>query len=135
MNSYIGAFQKCLQFTGRTRRSEFWMFTLVNTIISFCLGGAVLYNMDWTTGAVGNAGISLVYSVYSLAVFLPALSMSARRLHDTGRSAWWFLIVFVPLFGFIALLVFYVLDSEPGTNKWGPNPKAAAAAANLAWGD
>lgn len=65
---------------------------------------------------------------YFLAIIVPSLALQVRRLHDTGRSGWWFFITFVPFFGPLILFVFHVLDSEPGTNKWGPNPKEVAMA-------
>ncbi|BDP42173.1 hypothetical protein DAETH_21420 [Deinococcus aetherius] len=79
--------------------------------------------------------VSLILSaVYGLATFLPTLAVNIRRLHDTGRSGWWYLIAFVPLVGGIVLLIFAVMDSQPGTNKWGPNPKGVGSAAgNAAW--
>jgi uncharacterized membrane protein YhaH (DUF805 family) len=52
--------------------------------------------------------------------------VTVRRLHDTGRSGWWFFIIFIPIVGAIVLLVFMCLDSVPGGNKWGPNPKTGA---------
>ncbi|WP_243398301.1 DUF805 domain-containing protein [Deinococcus koreensis] len=78
--------------------------------------------------------ISLILAVlYALAVFVPSLAVTVRRLHDTGKSGWWYLIGLIPLVGGLVLLVFTVLDSEPGSNRWGPNPKAhegATPAAN-----
>jgi uncharacterized membrane protein YhaH (DUF805 family) len=52
--------------------------------------------------------------------------LAIRRLHDTGRSGWWMLISFLPLIGFIVLIIFFVQDSQPGTNQYGPNPKESA---------
>ncbi|MCC6909902.1 MAG: DUF805 domain-containing protein [Phycisphaerales bacterium] len=58
-----------------------------------------------------------------LAVLVPCIAVGVRRLHDTGRSGLWLLIAFIPVVGGLALLVFFVLDSEPGTDAYGPNPK------------
>jgi uncharacterized membrane protein YhaH (DUF805 family) len=63
--------------------------------------------------------------LYGLAVFLPGLALAVRRLHDTGRTGWWMLIGFIPLIGLIVLIIFFVVDSQPGANPYGPNPKGA----------
>lgn len=113
MDYFIGAIEKYATFSGRTTRKEFWMFMLVNLILSAFL--AMLSVILGTT----------IFSViYNLAIFIPCISISARRLHDTGRSGWWQLITFVPLIGVIVLLVFLVQDSA-GNNAYGANPKAA----------
>ena len=107
-------------FSGRSRRQEFWIFNLINTIISIALSV-----VDEITG---NPGIlPVLQGIYILAVFLPSVAVSIRRLHDTGRSAWWVLINLVPILGWIALIVFYATDGEPGENRYGPNPKAEVA--------
>jgi len=67
----------------------------------------------------------IVEFVYSIAVFIPALAVTVRRLHDTGRSGWWLLLFLIPVIGFIVLLVFYCQDSKPD-NQYGRNPKAQA---------
>lgn len=113
MNWYLEVLKKYAVFNGRSRRTEYWMFTLFNLIISFVIAFA--------EGMVGSPGI--VYALYGLAVFLPSLGVMIRRLHDIGRSGWWVLIGFVPLVGLIVLLVFAVTDSNPGDNEYGPNPK------------
>ena len=61
-----------------------------------------------------------------LGVILPTLAVIVRRLHDTGRSGWYYLMALIPLVGNIILLIFWVEDSKPGTNEWGPNPKTTA---------
>lgn len=74
-----------------------------------------------------EAGIGLLGGIYTLAVLIPGLAVTIRRLHDTGRSGWWFLIILIPILGPIVLLVFMVLDSQPTDNNYGPNPKSAIA--------
>lgn len=61
--------------------------------------------------------------VASLVLLLPSLAVGVRRLHDTDRTGWWLLIGVVPIIGAIVLIVFFVLDSTPGANRFGPNPK------------
>jgi len=114
MNWYLDVLKKYAVFSGRARRQEYWMYTLFNIIIS-----VVLVIID---GIVGAQGIIVV--LYCLAVLVPGLAVSIRRLHDTNHSGWWLLISFVPLIGAIILLVFLVTDSQQGDNQYGANPKA-----------
>ena len=74
----------------------------------------------------GNAVVGLLSTPYGLAMLVPAIAVTARRLHDIGRSGWWILFGLIPLIGTIVLLVFMVLDSQDGENRFGPNPKEAA---------
>ena len=125
MEWYIGVLKKYAVFTGRARRKEYWMFILFNCIVGFAIGlvGGILGVMSDTLSGITIA----ILCLYCLAILIPALAVTVRRLHDTGRSGWWLLISFVPLIGSLILLVFYVLDSQPGDNEYGPNPKGAAA--------
>jgi uncharacterized membrane protein YhaH (DUF805 family) len=68
---------------------------------------------------------ALLSSLYSLAILLPSLGVGIRRLHDTGRSGWWYFIALIPLVGIIVLLVFWIQDSQPGDNQYGVNQKGA----------
>ncbi|MBM4317546.1 MAG: DUF805 domain-containing protein [Deltaproteobacteria bacterium] len=76
-------------------------------------------------GILGSHGI--IGMLYSLALLIPGIAVSVRRLHDTERSGWWLLIAFVPIIGAIVLLVFMVQDSKSGQNQYGTNPKEATA--------
>jgi uncharacterized membrane protein YhaH (DUF805 family) len=120
MHWYIDVLKKYADFTGRARRTEFWMFALFNFIVSLVLG-----IIDVVVGTTAN-GVGILQLLYSLAVLIPGLAVSARRLHDTGRSGWWLLLGLVPCIGAIVLLVFCVQDSQPASNQYGPNPKAVA---------
>jgi uncharacterized membrane protein YhaH (DUF805 family) len=93
------------------------MFLLVNLLISLALYVA----------SIAVEGLVVLYWLYGLALFLPGLTVAVRRLHDTNRSGWWVLIGLIPFIGFIVLLVFLVQDSDPGTNQYGPSPKAVPA--------
>jgi uncharacterized membrane protein YhaH (DUF805 family) len=115
MNWYLDVLKKYAVFNGRAPRTEFWMFALINFIIAIVLGVI--------EGLVGSPGI--LGTIYSLAVLLPCIGVSIRRLHDIDKSGWWMLIGFVPLIGAIVLIVFCVQDSTPD-NQYGPNPKQAA---------
>lgn len=122
MNYYMDVLRKYFVFSGRARRKEYWMFFLFNILISIGLS-----IVDRVTGlySVEN-GVGILSTIYSLAVLIPAIAVGVRRLHDTGRSGWWMLIALVPFIGSIVLIVFFVLDSDPGTNQYGPNPKLIA---------
>ncbi len=122
MNGYLEALKKYATFSGRAQRSEYWYFVLFNVIISL-VAGAI-------DAMIGEANI--ISTIYMLAVLIPSLAVTVRRLHDTDRSGWWTLISLVPLVGFIVLIVFCAQDSDAGTNRFGPNPKAAGLAAQRA---
>ena len=119
--SFIDAVQSALTkyatFSGRARRSEYWWFVLFNVIVSV-LAVVVDSALGTEPGRTGVVGL-----VVALALLLPGLAVTARRLHDTGRSGWWMLIALVPLVGAIVMLVFTVQDSQ-GPNAWGDSPKA-----------
>ena len=121
MNWYLAVLSKYAVFEGRARRTEYWMFALFNCIIFMILAvGAV---------ALGKAGVIFwaLCAVYWLAAIIPSLAVAVRRLHDIGMNGLWLLLVFVPL-GNLVLLVFACLDSTPGPNQYGPNPKGVEAA-------
>ena len=123
MNWYLEVLRKYAVFSGRARRMEYWMFFLFNLIISFLLGV-----VDGVLGTFSpETGLGLLGGIYSLAILIPSIAVTIRRLHDSGRTGWWFLIIFIPLIGALVLLVFMVLDSEQGTNDYGPNPKEQTA--------
>ena len=113
MNSYINVLKKYAVFTGRASRKEFWMFILINFIISIVL----------TMGEVAMGGPGIVGMIYSLLVLLPAIGVSIRRMHDTNRSGWWILTWLIPILGIAFMVFFGVQDSQPGDNQYGPNPK------------
>jgi uncharacterized membrane protein YhaH (DUF805 family) len=119
VNWYLKVLRQYADFNGRARRKEYWIFTLISVIASIVLGF-----IDGLTGLmVGDGAVGILGLIYSLAVFIPSLAVSVRRLHDSGRSGWWILIAFIPLLGAIALIVFFCMDSEEGDNQYGPNPK------------
>ncbi|MBW8698647.1 Inner membrane protein YhaI [Streptomyces sp. MBT84] len=115
MHWIIDVFKKYAVFSGRARRQEFWVFFLFNLIAT---------NVVTFVGRSIDSNIPLI--VYTLVIALPLLGLAVRRLHDTDRSGWWFLLTFVP-FGVIALIVFYATAGKPEDNEYGPNPKFAAA--------
>jgi len=121
VNWFTTALKKYAVFSGRSRRSEYWYFILFYFIIYIALAF-----VDRVTGTFDpKSGIGLLTAIFALALLIPSLSVSVRRLHDTDRSGWWLLIGFIPLIGAIVLIVFLAQDSGAGTNRFGPNPKAA----------
>ena len=123
MDWYLEALKKYAVFEGRSRRKEYWFFGLFNAIFSVVLVIADVF--FGTSGGVSSPG--LLSGVYTLGVFLPALAVLVRRLHDTNRSGWWILISFLPLIGILVLLFFSVQEGQPGENQYGISPKAHAA--------
>ncbi|MRJ77029.1 DUF805 domain-containing protein [Aeromicrobium sp. SMF47] len=101
-------------FSGRARRSEFWFWALATFLVSI-----VASIIDLAIG------VQIVAPVLALALLVPNLAVGARRLHDTGRSGWWQLIAFIPIIGFILLIVWWATDSQ-GSNQYGPSPKDVA---------
>ena len=115
MDWYLKVLKNYVGFEGRARRKEYWMFTLFSIIAS-----VILAIVDAMIGSeVGILGL-----LYALGVFLPSLAVSFRRLHDIDKSAWWLLILFIPLIGAIVMLVFACTEGTSGDNRFGPDPKA-----------
>jgi uncharacterized membrane protein YhaH (DUF805 family) len=114
-------------FSGRSRRKEYWMWTLFVVIVE-----VVLYT--WAISAAVSAdgqmsaGVGLPFIIlmlFALAVFIPGLAVTVRRLHDQEKSGLLFLLVLIPLVGPIILIVLMCTEGTPGSNKYGPDPKAA----------
>ncbi|MBU1126661.1 MAG: DUF805 domain-containing protein [Patescibacteria group bacterium] len=118
MNWYIEVLKKYVVFKGRAGRREFWMFVLFNLIISLVLSLIEGLFSDDT---------SILSGIYSLAILLPSLAVGVRRLHDTNRSAWWLLLLLIPIIGPIVLIVFYALEGDKAANQYGPVPPTEPA--------
>ena len=127
-------FLKCLKqyadFSGRARRREYWFFQLFNLIffIVIVLGLGLIANALGANDSISpefglNTIIGLLIILYVLALTIPSIAVTIRRLHDTGNSGWMLFISLIPLIGPIWLFILYVKNSQPGENKWGPNPK------------
>ena len=111
-------FDHYVKFDGRASRAAFWWWVLFAILVAIAANiiDAIIgiYLFSWLT---------------SLALLLPGLSVSIRRLHDTNRTGWWILIGLIPLIGFIVLLIFYLEQGTPGPNEYGPPPPDAAGVA------
>lgn len=118
MNWYIEVLKKYAVFEGRASRKEYWYVSLINSLISL-----VLFIIDALTISLNlNIGIGFLGTVYSLAVFIPALAVTVRRLHDIDHSGWWMLMIMIPFVGVIILLLNLAQESQPGDNKYGNDP-------------
>ena len=124
-------FEHYADFRGRARRSEYWTFTLVNVVLALAMN-VVSFFAGSLAGAGSEVavfalvGLSLAYLLYTLGVLIPGLAVGVRRLHDTGRSGWYLLIVLIPVVGAIALVVWLATEGQPGGNRYGPDPKSPA---------
>ena len=122
MNWYLKVLKNYAVFSGRARRKEYWMFVLFNII--FSIVAVILDNILGT--AIEGIGYGLFYILYCLAVLIPGLAVSVRRLHDIGKSGWFLFIALIPIIGGIWLLVLMCTDGNAGENKYGSNPKENA---------
>jgi len=114
VNWYIAALKKYAIFNGRSRRLEYWIFNLISALIVAGLG--------YADTRMGNYP-PLLSAIYALAVLIPAIAVTVRRLHDTDRSGWWLLILLVPAIGSLVLLVFMLIGGKRDRNQYGPDPK------------
>jgi len=129
---YLQVLKKYAVFHGRARRKEYWMFALVDTIIAIAIG--------FMARQIGDVLENIMIWAYFLALLIPRITVTVRRLHDIGRSGWWVSLWLVPytgvilnllpgIFAFLAPIgiVFFLLamvtDSDPYANEYGPNPK------------
>ncbi len=119
MKWYLKVLQQYADFTGRARRTEYWMYTLFNII--FLIIAVILDNVLGLT--VSNLPYGVFYFLYALAVLVPGLAVAVRRLHDISKTGWWVLIALIPIIGAIVLLIFMVTEGDRGENEYGIDPK------------
>ena len=111
-------------FSGRARRKEYWMFVLVQTIVM--IGLMILdsfLGLDFELQGI-SLGYGYLYLIGLIVHFIPSLAVVVRRLHDVGKSGWFYFIFLIPLIGVLWLLVLYCTEGQKQDNKWGPDPKA-----------
>ena len=111
-------------FSGRARRKEYWMFVLVQTIvmIGLMILDSVL-GLDFELQGI-TIGYGYLYLIGIIVHFIPSLAVLVRRLHDVGKSGWFYFIFLIPIIGVLWLLVLYCTEGQKEDNKWGPDPKA-----------
>ena len=151
MQWMILPFKRYFDFTGRSRRLEFWMFALLNVIVYTVIGILVV-----ATGSTANrleaadpnnpasvysilfSGYGMLFILWGLVVLIPSIAVSVRRLHDREMTGWWYLgfvilnfIPFLGLLAFIAYIAIMALPGTPGPNKYGPSPKGQVTAATF----
>jgi uncharacterized membrane protein YhaH (DUF805 family) len=124
MRWYLKAVKQWDDFKGRARRKEYWFFMLFYALLAMVCGFVDVVLGTWNDAK----GYGPILALFNFAMLLPLLAVSIRRLHDTGRSGWWYLVWFIPAIGPFVFLGFMFLDSKPGENEYGPNPKRVTAA-------
>lgn len=118
MKYYLAVLKNYVGFSGRASRKEYWMFVLFNIIFA-----VIAIILDNVLGLViRDVGYGPIYLLYALVTLLPGLAAAIRRLHDTGKSGWYFLVALIPCVGGIILLVFLVGEGMAGSNEYGPEP-------------
>jgi len=135
-NPWTACFRKYATFSGRARRKEYWCFVLINNLVY----GIIMFIAGICAANLSRAGhyqqkdmeafmaLGIIAClIYGLTTVLPTLAVTVRRLHDTGRSGWFMLILLIPIVGPIVFLITMLLDSQPGVNEYGSNPKGAAS--------
>lgn len=111
-------------FEGRAARSEYWWYYLFTILTGFCIGivdGIILIAMDVPLDSPLWI-ISPLVTIFQLAILVPSLAVTVRRLHDIGKSGWYLLLIFIPLVGIILLIVWCCTDGELLPNAYGPPP-------------
>lgn len=119
---YLKVLKNYANFSGRAHRKEYWMFVLFNVI--FAVLAVILDNVLGL--AIRDVGYGPIYIIYTLAVLIPGIAVFVRRLHDIGKSGWYFLLGFIPCVGGIILLVFSLMPGDSMPNEYGPEPGADA---------
>ncbi len=113
------------KFDGRATRSEYWYFILfyfIFSIIAATLDSLVINPMLGASSTEAGQG-GILQMIFALGLLIPSIALGIRRFHDIGKSGWWMLIGFIPILGLLALIYFYVQDSQAGSNLYGENPK------------
>ena len=112
---YFDAFNQYATFSGRARRSEYWYFQLFNFLTTILIGAIAFFSF--------KESAVFIILLYGLVVMLPSLALVVRRLHDIGKSGWYYFVSFIPIVGSIWILVLLATDSQYGPNEYGLNPK------------
>ena len=124
MDWYLKVLKQYADFSGRARRKEYWMFFLFHLIFVFALTFLMVFSSGGIdSGEEPNFILLGLLGIYIIGTFIPTVAVTVRRLHDTGKSGWWYLINFIPYIGGFVIFIFTCMDGNNGTNKWGENPK------------
>lgn len=117
MNDFLLALSRWQDFSGRSRRREYWTFTVVSWLLAVAVSLAA--------GTIADSLSMVLLLVFALALIVPSLALQVRRLHDTDKSGWWFLVALVPFIGGIVLFVLNCIEGTRGANRFGADPKLA----------
>lgn len=115
MNVFLSPYKKYAVFSGRATAGEYWGFVLSTIVLAI----VVFFPISVLIGDTRD----IVLQIYTLAILLPMLAVTVRRLHDTNRSGWFIFLSLIPIIGSFILFIFYVSSGTPGENKYGPDPK------------
>jgi len=113
MEWYLKVVRNYAVFTGRARRTEYWMFVLFNILFA-----ALASVLDWILGSW-----NMVSGLYGLAMLIPSIAVAVRRLHDINKTGFFLLIGLIPVIGFIWLLILFLKEGDMGDNQYGTDPK------------
>lgn len=125
ISAYKSMFKKYAQFNGRSSRSEYWFAALTSYIVTLILVMIVNFVIMATSSDFEDVAgvIVILYLIYVVGTMLPTLALGVRRLHDVGKSGSFMWLLLIPFFGSLILFMFFTMDSQPGDNKYGSNPK------------
>jgi uncharacterized membrane protein YhaH (DUF805 family) len=113
-------FENYANFNGRAGRPEYWYYVLATIIISILLGIVdSLFKLQFG----GELKIGILGIIFSLAILIPGLAVAARRLHDIGKSGWYYLVILIPIAGVIWQIILLCTEGEPAENQYGESPK------------
>ena len=113
MEWYLKVVRNYAVFTGRARRTEYWMFVLFNILFA-----ALASVLDWILGS-----LSIVSLLYGLTMVIPSIAVAVRRLHDINKTGFFLLVALIPVVGFIWLLILFLKEGDMGDNQYGTDPK------------
>lgn len=119
MDWFIYALRRYNDFNGRSRRREYWLYVLFYILLAI---GAHFLDSLFGFADVGEV-YGPIYTLFVIIMVLPSIAVAVRRLHDIGKSGWWIFVGFVPVIGFIWLLIYFVREGTIGPNQYGPDPK------------
>lgn len=109
---------KYADFSGRARRSEFWFFHLFQLLFY-----GIIFFLSLVLAFLGQSFFSIVFVLFCIGSIIPHFALMARRLHDIGKSGWYYFVVFIPLIGTVWLIILLLTEGDRGPNKYGPDPK------------
>lgn len=126
MEWMVMPYKRYADFSGRSQRTEYWMFMLLYLIVIVALL-ALSAALDGLGGGTMSSIFIAPLVIFIIASIVPMIAVTVRRLHDQDKSGWFYLINFIPYVGGFIMLVFMCIDGTPGSNQYGPDPKGGDA--------